>query len=316
MRAGQALIFLGLAQGISAAIPIPKVPEVPQPRPIEPEPPTVYNPVGPEAPVPPGVNPIPKPPSFGSPNDTPIGSEPSVPSSEQISNQVNPLEQKIENVKDAVDAAQQVVEAFLDVSSKKPSPTGNSVAASTTGGGTATTTFRFTPTITLPSTSFAACTSYAHILSSCNSATASFYGMRPTDQAKCACFTTAVSERACSGTGTQSVLQPTYAPQRFDDAAMGCVNYFRAQGYKNIVEALDGNDRNQTVLGAGFCANVNQMNGTAHATPTLEGNPLGSCSLGRQGELRTGGVSRVSGFTIFDISVFVGFTVSIFCYAY
>ncbi|KAF2267164.1 hypothetical protein CC78DRAFT_541836 [Lojkania enalia] len=111
-----------------------------------------------------------------------------------------------------------------------------------------------TPTTTLPVTSFAACTSYASTLSRCATDTTSFFSLDPTAQASCACYET-ITPSSCTRDETTTVF-PTLARTGFDNAASACFDYFRIQGYENVAKALSGTTGNKTVLGAGFCKNI------------------------------------------------------------
>ncbi|PSN72385.1 hypothetical protein BS50DRAFT_583928 [Corynespora cassiicola Philippines] len=150
----------------------------------------------------------------------------------------------------------------------------------------------FSPTTTLPTSSFAACTDYARIISSCASATPSFYDLHPTDQASCACYTPTTEARYCSiaplttsvpnptviSEGEQNVAFSTLAPALVDDAAYTCYDFFYAQGYHKLAGLFSGIDvvRNETKLGADMCANINagivdQATATASTSYTATG---------------------------------------------
>jgi hypothetical protein len=106
------------------------------------------------------------------------------------------------------------------------------------------------PTITLPTTSFAACTSYAKVLSTCASATEFFYALNATAQASCACYS--APPQLCSS-GTPVARQTTVATLAagvFDNNAKACHDYFSEQGYENVAMVLSG------ALANGLCGKV------------------------------------------------------------
>ena len=142
------------------------------------------------------------------------------------------------------------------------------------------------PTSTLSAAAYAACTDYASILSSCASATTSFYHLAPSEQARCACYVPTTTSTWCSPSGTakpttldldmttefaQSVSVSARATSRFDNAADACYGYFNAQGYTALANVLAGsNSKNETRLGWQFCANINEE--IIRATPATTTN--------------------------------------------
>ncbi|PVH97115.1 hypothetical protein DM02DRAFT_658551 [Periconia macrospinosa] len=141
-------------------------------------------------------------------------------------------------------------------------------------------------TATVPPQSFAQCSSYAKIISSCASATSSFYSLNATAQASCACYATPVTIAStgpvCTGTKQAQVTgAPTLAIRNFDDKANACFSYFSAQGYNNLAAVLGGSSSqptgsqgNQPALGSGFCskidADVKKGNGSSGLGPSLK----------------------------------------------
>ncbi|KAF1949713.1 hypothetical protein CC80DRAFT_254229 [Byssothecium circinans] len=266
-----AYTILTAASPNPARIPIPKVPSEPD-VPIRPIPKVPSEPDIPIAPIPgiPGVNP-------GRIGDIPPAGQ--VPSNQVIQVNMGSLEQKLgqsssersgpgakppgnrkeevlQRVSEAADVVVDVVEKILDLAGGE-------------GDTTATTTARsgdFTPSTTLPSISFKACTSYAKMLSSCASATTSFYSLAPTVQASCACYSTPTTSRACTETKQAEVTgAPSLAIAAFDNNADACFSFFSLQGYSNVAKALDtetivsnttGVDPQVAGLGKGFCAKV------------------------------------------------------------
>jgi hypothetical protein len=135
------------------------------------------------------------------------------------------------------------------------------------------------PTRTVPSASFTACTSFANVLSGCNSATPSFYFLAPTAQASCVCYDQSLLQenlecaRASEGILTQTATA-MFDLSRFDDQVNSCQQYFSTQGYKGIANGLDGLQGSTPVLGAGFCKNLDadvksKTNGTVGLFPQL-----------------------------------------------
>jgi hypothetical protein len=101
----------------------------------------------------------------------------------------------------------------------------------------------------------------------------------------------------------------------FDSKANQCYYFFEKQGYGKVATALDGKDGNRTVLGKGFCGNVDadllragrtRGNGTATGTrglePSLKPVASGECLI-RNAEVK--GQAPLRGFTAFDRAVFV-----------
>lgn len=184
-------------------------------------------------------------------------------------------------------------------------------------------------------TAYAACTDYASILNSCASATPSFYSLPASQQASCVCYTPSSAALGCSiSPTTVDALTPTLATtgrryatvsalaiSRFDDPVDACYEFFNLQGYTNIAGTLYGrNSRNETLLGWGFCANVDaDLSASASATATetlgyatttgglpnmIDPTPSGECYPYVEADRYSGGV-RVAGLTPFDRMVLV-----------
>jgi hypothetical protein len=137
----------------------------------------------------------------------------------------------------------------------------------------------FTPTTTLPTSSFAACTAMADILTACQAADSFFYNGQQENQASCVCYS-AISTTSPSCTGSPGAVS-TYTTAQldasaFDNVASSCSQYFSAQGYSQIAQGLSGMEGGQAVLGKGFCANVDQ-----------EMKSKGNASVGLSAELTT-----------------------------
>lgn len=181
-----------------------------------------------------------------------------------------------------------------------------------------------TPSRTVPPQSFAECSSYAKVVSSCASATRSFYSLNPTQLAACVCYstpatvaTTGLGGPVCTGTVEAVVTgAPTLALQNFDKKASACFSYFSAGGYTNVAAMLGGTSNNQSVptaathsnataLGPGFCSKVDAdvKRAGASLAPTLQDMTWTDCK-GLRGSNQ---VTNGAGVTLngFDHAVFV-----------
>ncbi|KAF2732284.1 hypothetical protein EJ04DRAFT_608505 [Polyplosphaeria fusca] len=243
---------------VEAGVPIPK-----PPKPVDP-----VEPLVPKPPSNPG-----RIPEFGPANTVPNPVNPNlqvpaVPQQQDISHKMDKLEDALDTIGEVVDVVKDLLEqqnsALVSAFLATPSCTWPTQSAaesnilSPVGSMPECTSAQisFTPTTTLPTTSFAACTTYAQILSACASDTSSFFSLDPTAQASCACYSTAIpNSNSCTKDETVTIL-PTLAPSRFDDVANDCLDYVKVQGYKNVAKALAGIENNQTVIGAGFCKNI------------------------------------------------------------
>ncbi|KAF2684155.1 hypothetical protein K458DRAFT_431736 [Lentithecium fluviatile CBS 122367] len=176
----------------------------------------------------------------------------------------------------------------------------------------------FAPTTTLPTASFEKCTSYAAVLSACASATPAFYALAPTVQASCACYTHTSFTMDCSGpaeTMTKTATA-TFAAQIFDIPANVCRDYFRRQGYEALNKALDGTQGNSTVLGAGFCQNLdsevrNQGNRSVGLKPALETVWVKSCAAFPTSKAQAASGATGLALTRFDRYVLTMLTIAI-----
>lgn len=112
----------------------------------------------------------------------------------------------------------------------------------------------------IPSTTafrFDACQSFAHILSSCASKTPSFYSLKPTAQASCACYTTSTPTACSKSNMTFAYATPGLSRNTFDVPSYECRNFLLAQGYSNVAQVLSSsNNTDNVTLGAGFCGNM------------------------------------------------------------
>lgn len=261
-------LYLELAAGFpgfpSFRPPKPSTPEVPNtPKP--------YSPESPNAPKPYSPKPIGDP---TVPNSGPYDPA-NVPPQQQIQSNMGRVEQRLDKldialeigsaIKDVVDAIlqQPEVETFLGETF-----TVTSAASDVT----------FTPTSTLPSTSFAACTSYASVIRSCASATSNFYALPATAQASCACYRTAPASYISCGVSSEAwAAVPTLAADALDNAANECHDFFSLQGYKKGASVLSGEKKGDLniTLGDGFCAAVDQelkKGASASANASASGN--------------------------------------------
>ncbi|KAF2119220.1 hypothetical protein BDV96DRAFT_642258 [Lophiotrema nucula] len=202
---------------------------------------------------------------------------PVIPQQQEIMHNMDTLEDALEAIEFGVDVAKEILdsqmatfvsEVLTTQSCTWPTATPsilcdpslsacNQIPASSSGLECTSTKVAFTPTATLPTTSFAACTTYARILSNCANETTSFYALNPTDQAKCACYATATPDNSdCTKDRTTTII-PTFAATRLDGAAITCRDYFNKQGYEKLGNLLSGMKNNTPVLGAAFCASLN-----------------------------------------------------------
>jgi hypothetical protein len=99
----------------------------------------------------------------------------------------------------------------------------------------------------------------------------------------------------------------------FDSKANQCYDFFEKQGYGKVAIGLDGKVGNRTVLGKGFCGNVDadvlrvgRSSGNGTATrglePSLKPIVSGAC-YNYNAEVK--GQAPLRGFTAFDRAVFV-----------
>lgn len=110
--------------------------------------------------------------------------------------------------------------------------------------------------------------------------------------------------------GTQGVSVQALETATFDTAADACWEYFIWQGYSNLAGLMAGkNSTNGTVLGAGFCANVDFDLGGSESSAAglpllLKPTPYGSCQPHVYYDYDNGG-TRITGLTGFDRAVLV-----------
>ncbi|KAF2871657.1 hypothetical protein BDV95DRAFT_45751 [Massariosphaeria phaeospora] len=226
-------------------------------RPSRPDPPSNF----PDVPARPGPGAVPGVPT--APNVLP---DPVV-----VQANMGRLEQRLELAAKGLDFAKEIAEAILSTP-KMPTRIGD--LASMTVASDVT----FTPTASLPISSFAACTSYAQSLEACASKSSDFYSLPLTSQASCACYTAGSAQTvACTASGSPtSYLQmasiPTLSPASFDDNANMCWHFLSEQGYINVADILLDPEE---LPGAQFCANVDASlkggNGTNRANGTSAG---------------------------------------------
>ncbi|CAI6234049.1 unnamed protein product [Periconia digitata] len=273
-------------------------------------------PDGPEAP--PIRPPVPPPVVVGSPGS---GSRVSGEEAQVgIQYKMGNLERKLKPVEEGIGALTDIVSAVLENVDCSP-PTRIGQDAKTCDA-------EFTPTASVPVESFAACSSFAQIISSCATATTSFYSLDATAQASCACYSTPATRSAggpvCTGTKqAQVTAAPTLAISDFDGKAASCFSYFSAQGYNNIAAVLGGSNNqslptgsagSQAVLGTGFCKKVNDgaksSNGSVGLDPSLRNIVWTDCA-GLVGGSESNQVTNAAGVALndFDRGAMLVFTV-------
>lgn len=261
---GLSYLFLALTALATLTVATPRFPKFRDPADDPPRRPNVHDTPyqGPNSPG--GGNPWS---NFGQNQDVPQA---------QINSNMGTLEQKIARNKDLVIEAgftmMDVVSAIL--ATPQTTQFASQVEATAT------------PTITVPSTSYNACRSFASHVRSCASATTSFYYLPAASQASCACYTTESSRYFSCGPSSQQVAYPSVlAKDIFDYHAGTCHNYLGALGYSNAANAMSGRSANgnKTVLGAGFCDRIDDeekkaRNGSIGLSPTMGIKTLGACS--------------------------------------
>ncbi|KAH7130144.1 hypothetical protein B0J11DRAFT_602367 [Dendryphion nanum] len=281
------LISLTIPPSIQAAFPKFK----------QPDPPPVPNIPKINVPVPGGPPKIP-------PAYIPVGDRIDVPQA-RIDQNIGSLEQRLQAAGfglDVAGAAIDVVNAILattKISTSVDVPTGTLFDGS-----------RTTTTPSLPTTSYLACVRYASRLNSCASATSSFYSLPASAQASCACYTkVSTTDYVSCGVSSHQAVEPTaLAISNFDSPANTCHEYIEALGYSNAAKALSGRMGNLTVLGAGFCANVDEdvkrsRNGSQGLDPTKPITMMGPCEAISPSPSRGSSTSRAAMLNTFDHAV-------------
>lgn len=246
------------------------LPVIPKPAPVPPKP-IVPKPIVPK-PIVPIINP-PKP----------VGIGEYIPPAQQTILQSNMqlLEARLDTIQEVLNIGTELISAILATTSSSDS---------TARPATDTPTRISTPTpassnaITLNVNLFPACKSYARTLSSCVSATPSFFSLDPTHQASCACYTlSSISTGSCA-----SVPTLVTAAENAED----CRGFFQVNGFSGIASVMDDEGR---VEGVGFCSALDEelraKDGAGLATGTVtrleETLRPTACTVSREGPTQT-----------------------------